>query len=182
MFIAFGDSNKFISLFQFDQININIKKFVASELERFNVVKNEPEPQKVEMEAHSDSVNTIVFTRLNKYYLISGSSDKCLIVWRINPVDMTFQNIKLIRTNSDVTEIVLLPNDEMMFVGCVDNNIYLYKSNFINNTFECFNHINIHQTYVTSICLDPFLEKHIKNNNGSCMNTLLKFVSYVFAK
>jgi WD40 repeat protein len=180
MFIAFGDSNKYISLFQFGQINHNIKKFVGDGSGGFNVLKNEPEPQRLEMEAHTDSVNAVVFTRLNKYYLVSGSSDKCIIVWRINQDDMAFKNVKLIRTNSDVTEIVLLPNDEMMFVGCVDNNIYLYRSNFQNKTFECFNHINIHQTYVTSICLDPFLEKYIKNNNGSSLNTLLKFVSYVY--
>jgi WD40 repeat protein len=177
MFIAFGDSNKYVSLFPFEPINENLKK-VENDIEKFTILKSD-EPTKINMEAHSDSVNSLVFTKLNHYHLISGSSDKTIIIWRINPKDLTAQNVRLLRTHSDVTELALLPNDEVMFVGCVDNNIYLYKANFQANAFEYFSCVNIHQTYVTSICLDPFIEKNIHINKGSHLNTSIKFVSYV---
>ena len=131
---------------------------------------------KVEMESHLDSINAICFTKKIKYYLVSGSSDKCLIIWRINN-DLSHKAIRVINTQSDITEIVILPSDDLMCIGSVDNNIYLYKSNFVTNTFELISTINFHQNYVTSICLDPFVEKY--NNNGNSINLSFKHVSYV---
>jgi hypothetical protein len=98
------------------------------------------------------------------------------MVTKINN-DFSYKTIRMIKTQSDVTEIQVVPNDELMFVGCVDNNIYLYRSNFANNQFELYQTISLHQNYVTSICLDPFLDKTL--SNCSQIGSSLKFVSYV---
>ncbi len=175
--LAFGDANKAINLFPYKTIDNHIRKSASSksENERFIIYPLDSDLGKVTIDIHLESVNVLAFTK-TKYYLVSGSSDKSIAITRINH-DLTYKNIRLIKTNSEVSEIVILPNDELCFVGCIDNNIYLYRSDFTNNQFDLYKTISLHQNYVTSICLDPFLEKAL--SNASHIGNSLKFVSYV---
>lgn len=109
------------------------------------------------MEYHNDSVNALCFSKLNSEFLVSGGSDKALIIWKIINTEshLKSEKLRIIKTNADVSEITMNPLDQMMFVGCIDNNIYVWKSNFMSNTFELVSTIAYHTNFITSICLNP---------------------------
>ncbi len=115
---------------------------------------------KLVLDYHNDGVNALVFSKLNKYYLISGASDKSLIIWKIIHEGFTYEKMKIIKTQSDVTDLAILPNDSFIYAGCVDNNIYIWRSNFQTNSYELINCINnLHNNFITSICLEPSILK-----------------------
>jgi WD40 repeat protein len=129
---------------------------------------------------HEDSVNALQFARVNKYYLVSGGSDKNIIVWRIIEEGFTSEKIRIIKSHSDVTDLAILPNDEFILAGCVDNNIYIWRSNFQSKTFELVNCLNnLHSNFITSIVLDPTLEKlNLQDLNNQVNTNGFKFASY----
>jgi WD40 repeat protein len=129
---------------------------------------------------HEDSVNALQFARVNKYYLVSGGSDKNIIVWRIIEEGFTSEKIRIIKSHSDVTDLAILPNDEFILAGCVDNNIYIWRSNFQSKTFELVNCLNnLHSNFITSIVLDPTLEKlNLQELNNQVNSNGFKFASY----
>lgn len=129
---------------------------------------------------HEDSVNALQFAKVNKYYLVSGGTDKNIIVWRIIEEGFTSEKIRIIKSQSDVTDLAILPNDEFIMAGCVDNNIYIWRSNFLLKTFDlvsCVN--NLHSNFITSIVLDPNLEKlNTQEISKNIHSNGFKFASY----
>lgn len=171
MYFAIGDSEKIISIFYYGEFVSQSKVSLENANKgsgKFQIISNAP-MKKLELNYHNDSVNAIAFAKVNKFYLVSGASDKSIIVWKIND-DFTGQNIRILKGQSDITELVILPNDQYIFAGCIDNNIYIWKSNFVSNSFDFVNCISLHSNYITSICLDP---------NFNMMDQNVKFASYV---
>jgi WD40 repeat protein len=147
---------------------------------KFQVYPDGGSLPKLVLKYHEDSVNALQFAKVNKYYLVSGGTDKNIIVWRIIEEGFTFEKIRIIKSQSDVTDLVILPNDEFILAGCVDNNIYIWRSNFQSKTFDlvsCVN--NLHSNFITSIVLDPSLEKLNKQEISNFINSNgFKFASY----
>lgn len=179
MYIAFGDANKAITLYPYMILNQSLKKSsINEEHKKYSMIHADVDLPKLVVENHSDSINTLTFTKTHKHYLISGSSDKCLMIMRINQ-DFSTTNMKTIKGQSDIIDIAMSPNDQFIFSGCADNNIYLWKANFPNNTFDLINFIPIHNNFVTSICLDPIIERNVMNGQ-ELYNYPIKFASYVY--
>lgn len=90
---------------------------------------------------------------------MSGSYDKTIAIWRINPQSFQAEKIKSIKMPSEVTELVFYPDDSYLFVGSFDNIIYIVKCNFYANSFEIVNKIASHDNIINSISLDPHIEE-----------------------
>jgi WD40 repeat protein len=184
-YIALGDSDKLITVFPYQQLENEIKRntnpFNPEESSRgnFHLYPHAGNIAKLTLDYHNDSVNALTFTKRNKYFLISGSSDKVMMIWKIKE-DFTSEKIRILKNQSDINDIQITPNDEFIFSGCIDNNIYVWRSNFSTNTFELVNCINnIHSNFITSICLDPNLERIAYTEMTSyIMNNGIKFASY----
>ncbi len=185
-FIAFGGSNKIINVFPFKKIEIGIKK--SGEIEplldersssNFGLY-HEGELPKLILEYHNDTVNAIDFTKVNKNYLVSGGSDKCLIIWDIIEHNFSYEKLRILKTTSDVTDLKIIPNDEFVFASCVDNNIYTWRTNFEDRCFELvYCHSNIHKNFITSICIDPSLNNlNVREMSEVIQNKGLRIASY----
>jgi WD40 repeat protein len=125
------------------------------------------ELKNLNLDFHQDSVNSIAFTKTLKHYLISGGADKSIMVWKINFENFSSEKSKLIKSQSEVTDIAISNNDEYFFTACIDNHIYVYKSNFLQRDHSFFLNISIHTNIITSISL------HQEDNSNS-----IKFASY----
>jgi len=134
----------------------------------------------VSLENHEDSVNTLTFTNSSKYiyiifkkyqgpnYLISGGSDKNIIVWTVFSNSTNTVNakvVKIIKTTSgnlliikwflDVLDLLLLPNDKYLISSCVEGNIFLYKINWEEKKLEIVGDYNYHNKFVSSVICEP---------------------------
>lgn len=185
MYIAFGDSNKLISIYPYQELDNSIKKSGNSfgpdgQKEKFQIYSQGESLPKLILDYHNDSVNALAFTKVNKYFLVSGASDKCVIIWKILSEGFTYEKLRVIKSQSDITDLSILANDEYIFSGCVDNNIYIWRSNFVNNSFELVNCVNnLHNNFITSICLDPTLKKlNNKDLETVIATTGIRFASY----
>lgn len=114
-------------------------------------------PKFIDLKFHTGSINSIAFANNSKYYLVSGGADKTVMIWKIllNEANFSSQKSRMLTSLSDITDIVISKNDEYIFTACVDNFIYVYKSNFIQNQYTTISNINIHSNIITSIHLDP---------------------------
>lgn len=165
--IALGDSDHNITIFLHQDLENQIKEALQSEHKKFSVFAAAPNLNKLVLETHISSVNALAFAKLHKYYLVSGGSDKSLIIWRIKE-DLTYQTLRIIKLAADVTDIVVLPNDEYIFSGCLDNNIYITRTSYSTVQFEQVSAVNLHNSIITSIAIGP------NNQNGP-----IKFAAYV---
>jgi WD40 repeat protein len=101
-------------------------------------------------------------------------------VQKIIEENFTYEKFRLINNQSEITDLAITPNDEFIFTASIDNKVYVWKSDFTKNSFELVNCINnIHNNFITSLCLDPSLEKvnvselsHYMSTNG------VKFCTY----
>jgi WD40 repeat protein len=159
-----------------NNLNNNMNSLNENNKGKFKIFQEQNELPKLILDYHEGSVSTIAFAKASRYFLVSGGSDKTIIVWKIIEENFTSEKIKLIKAQSDITDIVITPNDEYMFSGCVDNNIYVWRCNFYTKQFEQVSCINLHSNYITSICLDPNLEKNLAN--GDLNLNSIKFASY----
>ena len=151
--------------------NIDFNDRVSnSDLKKFQIFNfNNSSLPKMILEYHNDSVNSVVFTKTQKGILVSGGSDKCIIIWKIVTESFTSEKMKILKNPSEVNDLCIYPNDNFIFAGCIDNNIYLWKSNFLSNSFENVKCISLHNNYITSLCLDPNIDPSSQTG---------KFVSY----
>lgn len=171
-FLALGDSDRNITIFPHNELENEIKNTLKSEHKKFSIFPIGTNIKKLTLDTHVSSVNSLVFAKIYKYFLISGGSDKSLIIWRIKE-DLLYQTVRIIKLQADITDIVLLSNDEYIFSGCLDNNIYVIRSNFNTLQFEQFACISMHNSIITSIAIDP----NIAGNNGN--NGPIRFATYV---
>jgi len=184
--LAFGDSNKAIYIYPYDQLAHILKEsanpFNSDQRtnKKFVAYPEGGNINKLILNYHNDNVNALVFTKFYRNFLISGGSDKSLIIWKIIEENFTYEKMRILKNQSEVTDLTITPNDEFIFTASIDNNVYIWKSNFSTNTFELVNCINnIHINYITSICLDPNLEKVNVNDLSNYMSSNgIKFCSY----
>jgi WD40 repeat protein len=185
-FIAFGGSNKLINVFPFKKIEIGIKK--SGEIEpsidershcNFGLYSEEDLPKLI-LEYHNDTVNAIDFTKTHKNYLVSGGSDKCLIIWEILEHNFSYEKLRILKSTSDITDLKIIPNDEFIFASCVDNKIYTWRTNFNGRSFELvYCHNDLHSNFITSICLDPlFNNLNSEEINERIQKSGMRLASY----
>ena len=145
---------------------------------KFFILPADPNLNKTELNYHSDSVNALVFARKTSNILISGSSDKSIIIWYLNP-DLSQNKKRLLLVNSEVTDLSLTLNDQFLFCSCVDNNIYIYYTCFPDNAPELVSTLSVHNNIVTSLCLDNSLDFSINMYLNDPSKTKIKCASYV---
>ena len=157
-FLAIGDSEKLISVYQYKNLEGILKslQYNLNSEKKFNIFSSSINNNlsKMILDHHTQGINSLAFTKVNKYHLISGGSDKCIIIWKLNEEKLTSEKIRLLNCTSDVNDIVILPNDEYILSGCVDCKIYFWKCNFEQKNFELIGMIDSHSNYITSICLE----------------------------
>lgn len=121
------------------------------------------------LDYHLDSINSITFAKTSRYHLVSGGADKTIMIWKINDETFTQEKSKIIKTQSDITDIAITSNDKFLLCASVDNNIYVYQTNFLQNQHTFYANICIHNNFITSICLQPIPDMNMQS---------IKFASY----
>lgn len=185
MVIAYGDGNKNITvisngrLIEYHKSKKGQKEANASSNNinsKFTILAADPNLNKIELAYHSDAVNALVFAKRYHYNLISGSSDKSIIIWYLNK-DLSQNKKRLLTTNSEVTDLQLSLNDQFLFSSFMDNSIGIYYTHFQDNgNPELISVINVHNNIVTSLALDNFTFENQMNKIN------LRCASYVRAK
>jgi WD40 repeat protein len=146
---------------------------------RFQLYPDGGSLPKLSLDYHEDTVTALQFAKVNKYFLVSGGMDKNIIIWRIIEEGFTSERVRLIKGHSDVTDLAIMPNDEFILSACVDNNIYIWRSNFVEKSFELVSCVNLHTNYVTSLVLDPSLDKlNPQDLSNFIITNGFKFASY----
>lgn len=106
--------------------------------------------------------------------MISGANDKCLLISKIKRDETLSSNaIRILTLPADILEIALFPREDYIFASCLDNNIFVVKSDFVNLSFACLTKVNLFETLVSSIVIAPNI---LQSEN---LNTTL-FGLYVF--
>jgi WD40 repeat protein len=70
-------------------------------------------------EGHSDSINSLAFSRCGRY-LASSSDDKCVIIWRLDDGSILYRLL----LDSSVTVVFCHPTlRDTVIIGCEDGNL-----------------------------------------------------------
>lgn len=121
---------------------------------KFLIVPADPNLAKIDLSYQGDSINALVFAKRYSYNLISASSDKSIIIWYLSP-DLTQNKKRLLTLTSEVTDLQLSLNDQLLFASCMDNNIYIYCTRFQENgNADLISTMSFHNNIITSLALD----------------------------
>ena len=163
-YIAFGDSNKQITIFNLQNLFVYFNStpkedILLDEKQDINYyVLNDVKIPKMILDFHSEQVTCVQFPKMNNNLLFSGSQDKSIAIWKINQQNFSAERVRVIQNKSEITDMKFYPDDSFLFISGFDNCIYIYKCDFINNSFENISIMDSHDNIINSISLDPFIE------------------------
>ena len=164
-YIAFGDSNKQITIFNLQNLFIYYnttpkENFPLEEKEDINYyVLSDVKIPKMILDFHTEQITCLQFPKMNNNLLFSGSQDKSIVIWKINQQNFSAERVRVIQNKSEITDMQFYPDDSYLFVSGFNNSIYIFKCDFTNNSFEIISIMNSHDNIVNSIVLDPFIEE-----------------------
>jgi len=139
---------------------------------KFLIVPADQNLSKIEL-SQEGSINALVFAKRYSYNLISGSSDRSIIIWYLSP-DLSKNHKKLLSLGSEVTDLQLSLNDQLLFASCMDNKIYIYYTRFQENGIvDLISTMSYHSNIITSLALDNSCNDSYSNK------TVYKCASYV---
>lgn len=202
--IAFGDSNNQITIYKYQNLllllssqpkqkfNLKYSKEILCE-----IIPNS-NLQKIIFSVQ-EKVNKISFPNTMNNFLFSGGSDKLISIWKISQEIFSGEKVKTIILKNEITDFKFYPTDQFLFVSCIDNNIYILRCNYSENSFDIIYTIKEHDNIVNSIVLDPFIEitgrfasisnkgrliiSQINlNNNNFYVKTIKNFNEFVYEK
>ncbi len=150
---------------------------------KFVIVPADQNLAKINLQYQGDSINALIFAKRYSYNLISGSSDKSIIIWYLSS-DLNQLKKRLLSLNSEVTDLQLTLNDQFLFASCVDNNIYVYCTRFQENgNADQIATLSYHSNIITSLALDNSCNDF--NNNKTyfrCASYVYYFLYYLYLK
>ena len=162
-YIAFGDSNNQITIYKYQNLLLLLS---SQPKQKFNL-KNSKEIQceiipnsnlqKITFSVQ-EKVNKISFPHTMNNFLFSGGSDKLISIWKISKEIFSGEKVKTIILKNEITDFKFYPTDAFLFVSCIDNNIYILKCNYSENSFDIIYTMKEHDNIVNSIVLDPAIE------------------------
>ena len=164
-YIAFGDSNKQITIFNLQNLFIYYNStpkddFPLEEKQDINYyVLSDVKIPKMILDFHTEQVTCLQFPKMNNNLLFSGSQDKSIAIWKINQQNFSAERVRVIQNKCEITDMQFYPDDSYLFVAGFNNYIYIFKCDFINNSFEIISVMNSHDNIVNCIVLDPFIEE-----------------------
>jgi WD40 repeat protein len=164
-YIAFGDSNKQITIFNLQNLFIYYNStpkddFPLEEKQDINYyVLSDVKIPKMILDFHTEQVTCLQFPKMNSNLLFSGSQDKSIAIWKINQQNFSAERVRVIQNKCEITDMQFYPDDSYLFVAGFNNYIYIFKCDFINNSFEIISVMNSHDNIVNCIVLDPFIEE-----------------------
>ena len=118
---------------------------------------------KLILEHHTDHISSLQFANTHHSHfniLFSGSYDKSLVIWKISHSKFIGEKIHIIPFKSEITSIVIYPNDQYLLVGCFDHSIYIIKCDYTTISFNNVCTFTRHDNIVNSIAIDPFIEQN----------------------
>ena len=113
---------------------------------------------KLVLEYHTMPISALHFSSLKQNTLLSSAYDALILIWNINADSFSGEKVGEIPLKHEITDFVLYPDDTYILAGCTDNNIYIIKTDFDNKTFDIVNVLISHESIISSIVLDPFIE------------------------
>ena len=113
---------------------------------------------KLVLEYHTMPISALHFSSLKQNTLLSSAYDALILIWNINADSFSGEKVGEIPLRHEITDFVLYPDDTYILAGCTDNNIYIIKTDFDNKTFDIVNVLISHESIISSIVLDPFIE------------------------
>lgn len=101
---------------------------------------------------HTGSIGTVALSRTNLTFLVSGSQDTCLKMWRLNSEELAVsdENVKSLTVlhtavahDKDINSVCVSPNDKLIATGSQDKSakveflaVFFY-SLLIDSNEEC---------------------------------------------
>ena len=118
---------------------------------------------KLILEHHIDHISSLQFANTHHLHfniLFSGSYDKSLVIWKISHSKFIGEKIHIIPFKSEISSIILYPNDQYLLVGCFDHSIYIIKCDYTSISFNNVCTFTRHDNIINSIAIDPLIEQN----------------------
>lgn len=83
--------------------------------------------------AHTGSVGSVALSRSKLSFLVSGSQDTCLKIWKLTPIQVEGnQNLSVLHTvvahDKDINAVCISPNDNLIASGSQDKLAKIWSS------------------------------------------------------
>ena len=85
--------------------------------------------------AHTGSVGTVALSRTQLSFLVSGSQDTCLKIWRLTPTQIEGQQLQdlavlhtVVAHDKDINSVCVSPNDKLIATGSQDKSAKVWDS------------------------------------------------------
>ena len=130
-YIAFGDSNKQITIFNLQNLFIYYNStpkddFPLEEKQDINYyVLSDVKIPKMILDFHTEQVTCLQFPKMNNNLLFSGSQDKSIAIWKINQQNFSAERVRVIQNKCEITDMQFYPDDSYLFVAGFNNYIYI---------------------------------------------------------
>ena len=81
-----------------------------------------------------------------------------MAIWEIKQKVFTGEMLTSIQLKSQITTFDIYPDDSYIIAGCLDNNVYIIRSDLNLKVFETINVLIAHDSFISSITLDPMIK------------------------